>query len=162
MQIGKNLSFIILIWGCCIGCDQAAKELAQNTLRNAEPISWCQDLLRLQYVENSGGFLSFGAKFPPSVSFWLLIVLPGLFLSALSVWLMLAATLPSREMVALLLIVGGGLSNLVDRLARAGKVIDFMNIGVGTLRTGIFNLADVAIMLGIALLIFYTVHPKRG
>jgi signal peptidase II len=39
------------------------------------------------------------------------------------------------------------LSNLIDRIA-VGSVIDFLNVGVGSLRTGIFNLADVAIMAG--------------
>ena len=48
--------------------------------------------------------------------------------------------------------LAGGLSNLVDRIAM-GSVIDFLNIGIGPIRTGIFNVADVAIMAGIALLL---------
>jgi signal peptidase II len=43
-------------------------------------------------------------------------------------------------------------SNLADRVAR-GSVIDFMNVGVGSVRTGIFNVADAAIMLGVALVV---------
>jgi lipoprotein signal peptidase len=43
--------------------------------------------------------------------------------------------------------MAGALSNLIDRIA-VGSVIDFLNVGVGLLRTGIFNLADVAIMAG--------------
>ena len=53
--------------------------------------------------------------------------------------------------VGLVLFLAGGLSNLVDRIA-LGSVIDFLNVGIGPIRTGIFNVADVAIMLGIALL----------
>lgn len=56
------------------------------------------------------------------------------------------------------LIIGGGLSNLIDRIINQGAVIDFMNIGVGSLRTGIFNVADVAIMVGM----FIFVKFKRG
>jgi signal peptidase II len=33
-------------------------------------------------------------------------------------------------------------------------VIDFLNVGIGSLRTGIFNVADMAIMLGVFLLLF--------
>jgi signal peptidase II len=35
-----------------------------------------------------------------------------------------------------------------------GRVIDFLNVGIGGLRTGIFNVADVAIMVGVALFLF--------
>jgi signal peptidase II len=49
-------------------------------------------------------------------------------------------------------VAAGGASNLIDRLAR-GTVTDFMNVGIGPLRTGIFNLADVAITLGAVLVV---------
>jgi signal peptidase II len=52
----------------------------------------------------------------------------------------------------LMLFVAGGLSNLIDRVAM-GTVIDFLNVGIGSFRTGIFNVADVAIMVGAAMLI---------
>ncbi len=44
----------------------------------------------------------------------------------------------------------GGISNLVDRIFRQGRVTDFMFISVGPIHTGIFNVADVMIMIGIA------------
>jgi signal peptidase II len=50
------------------------------------------------------------------------------------------------------LFVDGGASNLLDRITY-GKVIDFMNVGLGPVRTGIFNVADLAIMLGAAIVI---------
>jgi len=46
----------------------------------------------------------------------------------------------------------GGVSNLVDRL-RHDKVSDFLNVGVGRLRTGIFNVADMAIVLALLLIV---------
>ena len=50
---------------------------------------------------------------------------------------------------------GGGFeANLIDRLRFDGLVIDFMNLGVGPLRSGIFNVADVAIVVGALLLAF--------
>ena len=55
------------------------------------------------------------------------------------------------SLIGVALFVAGGASNLVDRIAY-GMVIDFMNVGVGPVRTGIFNVADVAIMLGAGIL----------
>jgi signal peptidase II len=52
--------------------------------------------------------------------------------------------------VGLYLILAAGLSNLLDRFIR-GRVIDFLNLGIGTLRTGIFNMADLALFVGVAL-----------
>ena len=50
------------------------------------------------------------------------------------------------------LVLAGGASNWMDRLVR-GSVVDFLNVGVGPLRTGIFNVADMAIMLGLTVLL---------
>jgi signal peptidase II len=55
--------------------------------------------------------------------------------------------------VALAFIAGGGISNLIDRLIYGGLVTDFLNVGIGPFRTGIFNVADMAILAG-ALLLF--------
>jgi signal peptidase II len=61
--------------------------------------------------------------------------------------------------VALALLVGGGLSNWYDRLVNDGRVVDFMVLGIGRLRTGVFNVADIAIMLGIGLMLL---GSRRG
>jgi signal peptidase II len=51
------------------------------------------------------------------------------------------------------------MGNLLDRIVRDGSVIDFMNLGLGHLRTGIFNVADVQIMLGLGLLLLGRNRP---
>jgi signal peptidase II len=61
--------------------------------------------------------------------------------------------MPSQERGAIALVAGGGIGNLIDRLAYNGAVIDFLNVGIGGLRTAIFNVADVAVFLGAAMLI---------
>jgi signal peptidase II len=57
-------------------------------------------------------------------------------------------------LISLTLIFSGGISNFYDRASNNGAVIDFLNVGIGSLRTGIFNVADMAIMLGVFLLLF--------
>jgi signal peptidase II len=63
------------------------------------------------------------------------------------------------EAVGLALVCSGGVSNLIDRLAH-GTVIDFLNVGLGPVRTGIFNVADMAVLAGIA--VFLVAHYRRA
>ena len=55
-------------------------------------------------------------------------------------------------------ICAGGLGNLIDRVGQDGYVTDFLNVGVGSVRTGIFNVADLILMLGMAALLF--IRPR--
>ena len=50
---------------------------------------------------------------------------------------------------------------MIDRIVNDGKVIDFMNMGIGSLRTGIFNMADVLIMVGIAFILLFNFQSHR-
>jgi len=68
---------------------------------------------------------------------------------------------PAR-FIALGLVAGGGISNLIDRLFYDGRVTDFLNIGIGSFRTGIFNLADMAILAGALLLILSRYAPSSA
>jgi signal peptidase II len=61
---------------------------------------------------------------------------------------------------AFALFIAGGASNWFDRV-NDGRVVDFMNVGVGWLRTGIFNVADVAIMLGAAIFMLGELRRER-
>jgi signal peptidase II len=56
--------------------------------------------------------------------------------------------------VGLALLAASGIGNLIDRLLFDGRVTDFLNIGIGSLRTGIFNVADVVGMIGFVVLLF--------
>ncbi|MDP9089441.1 MAG: signal peptidase II [Pseudomonadota bacterium] len=117
------------------------------------------DSLRLQLIENPGSFLSLGAALPEQLRFGLFTAAVALLLVGL-LWLALFARLlgPAR-FVALALVAGGGMSNLIDRLLYHGRVTDFLNVGIGSLRTGIFNLADMAILAGALMLVLKRYVP---
>ena len=66
------------------------------------------------------------------------------------------------QQLAIVLLLAGGIGNLIDRTFHGGLVIDFLNVGIGPLRTGIFNVADMAIMAGFGLLILYSVGFRDG
>jgi signal peptidase II len=140
----------------CVGCDQASKRVAAEILKGAETLSFWGDLFRLTYAENSGAFLGLGGAWPAPVR-WLVFTGAALVVVAFSAWWVVSQLRRqphgSLAIWAMVLIAAGGMGNLVDRIVREGRVIDFMNLGVGSVRTGIFNIADVQIMVGLGLLL---------
>lgn len=110
--------------------------------------------MQLQYVENKGTFLSLGASLSEEVRFWLFTVIVSLILVGLFVYLIGSRSLDRSSVIAISLILGGGIGNIIDRVIYGGAVIDFLNLGIGGLRTGIFNMADVAITAGTLLLLW--------
>lgn len=158
----KLLLMAVILCGC-IGCDQVTKDFAKRTLQNTAPISLWHDTVRLHYTENAGAFLSAGAFLPDVARFWILLVFPACLLGGLLMFGVLSPGLNSGMTVSLSLFIGGGLGNLLDRWLQHGYVSDFLNIGVATLRTGVFNLADVFILLGVAgFLVFYRKRDDIG
>lgn len=134
--------------------DRVTKVIAVRTLEGEPVRSYLFDTFRLGYAENPGAFLSLGASLSAPARFWTFVVLVGAGLAAMLAWALRGKSLSAMETVALALVAGGGLSNLWDRIVNPEHVvIDFMNLGVGWLRTGIFNVADVAIMAGAGLLV---------
>ncbi|MCP4661086.1 MAG: signal peptidase II [bacterium] len=164
MKIRKRFVIILVVLSCGVGCDQATKEVARHALQGAEPISWCHNVVRLHYTENTGAFLGLGATLPDTARFWIFLVAPAVALGGMAVFGGMSSRLERRDLLMLSCAIGGGLSNLIDRLVQDGRVSDFLNIGIGTLRTGVFNVADVLIMLGVGglLLSSMSAPEERG
>ena len=151
----------MLLLSFCVGFDQAAKVVAKHHLALSGPVSYLNDFFRLQYIENSGAFMGFGWAWPTALRFWLLTVFVGIILCGLLIFIFIKRRNTLSDLVGFSLIIGGGFGNLIDRIYNNGKVIDFMNIGIGNIRTGIFNFADVIILLGIAFLLFSNLNRKK-
>jgi signal peptidase II len=149
MNPGKRTFLIALVLFSCVGCDQVTKNIARQTLANSEPIIFLNNIFRLQYVENPGAFLSLGAGSPEQIRFWIFTIFTGVFLAGMLVYLLVSPNISKVKMVSLSLVLGGGVGNLIDRISNEGRVIDFMNIGIGSLRTGVFNVADVLLSCGV-------------
>ena len=144
----------------CIGCDHATK-LAATALLPRNGISLAADLVHLELVYNHGAFLGMGANLPTAARIVILGALVPLGLFATLAWLLRSAAVSRAQLAAIGLIVGGGLGNWIDRLFHDGRVTDFVSVGVGGLRTGIFNFADVAVVGGMLLLIAVTRASQR-
>jgi signal peptidase II len=147
---------VMLTLCCCVGCDQVSKSAARSLLHTGVTESLFADSLRLQLTENPGSFLSLGASLPEHLRFTIFTAAVAVLLIGLVCVSLFARRLSKARFVALALVAGGGLSNLIDRLIYDGRVTDFLNVGIGSLRTGIFNLADMAILAGALLLVLKT------
>ena len=152
MSNASRAASILMVLVPCVACDQATKHVASMNLQGRAPMSFLGDTFRLQYALNPGAFLGLGGALPEGVRSALFTTAVGVALLAMLVWAW-RARLPGPQWTGVLLVVAGGLGNWVDRV-RSGAVVDFMNMGVGSLRTGIFNVADVAIMAGAFLMIW--------
>ena len=151
--------FFILILA---GCDRATKNIAKHELKDKEAISILHDSFRLEYVENTGAAMSLGDALPRRVSFWILSVLPLCFLMVLLVYVLRDFnSMSSLKLLSFALILAGGMGNIIDRIQFDRHVTDFMNIGIGNIRSGIFNFADVYVSAGVVLLLLSLQNNKK-
>lgn len=150
----KRTVLVFLIIAVNIALDQVTKQLAVQQLQGEPSQSYLGDTFRLLFVENEGAFLSLGAGLGENIRYWALTILPVIILLILLGYTLLSSSLNRWQVIAYSFILGGGISNIYDRILY-GKVVDFMNMGIGSLRTGIFNFADVAIMIGLFMLVPY-------
>ncbi len=158
----KRLALVLLILLACVGCDQATKAAARTYLASSPPISYAGGIFLLQYAENNGAFLSLGSALSEHMRFTLFIIVSGAAVLGMLIFVLVQKKLSAVSIVGFSLVVAGGIGNLIDRIFNAGVVTDFMNIGIGRLRTGIFNIADVIIMGGVAVLLFHAMLGKDG
>jgi len=142
-----------------VGCDRVTKHVATSTLAGRPALSLLADTVRLAYVENTGGFLSLGADLPLALRTSLFTVATGVLLLAL-VAFGIHLRWSGWAAFGLTLFVGGGVSNWVDRVLH-GSVVDFINVGVGPLRSGVFNVADLAITAGVAIVLVSELRRGR-
>ncbi|MEJ2456484.1 MAG: signal peptidase II [Candidatus Thiodiazotropha sp.] len=155
----SRLAVLVITILISVGFDQITKLAAQNTLRGHASISLFDNIFHLVYAENAGSMLGVGSTLPDNMRFVLFVLFVGIVLIAAVVFV-LVKPLRNVTVLAISLIVGGGIGNLVDRLIRDGSVIDFMLIKIGTLETGIFNVADIAITLGVCMMCILLIRLK--
>lgn len=147
----KRLGAFFAILIAIVAIDQWTKMLVRAS--GGPPRMYARGLLTFIHTENTGAFLSLGADLPP----WVKSVIFGGVVAVLLVMFTIAVvrgTIHKRgETIAAAAIIGGGFGNLIDRIARGGRVTDFLYLQAGPLHTGIFNVADMAITFGVLWLV---------
>lgn len=152
---------IILVVLLNVAVDQVTKVIVRN---NVEPRSYTEIIgpyFTMTNVENTGAFLSLGENLNPFLKGLILMGLPVLALIAM-VGYIIVKPVNMALAIAIASIVGGGIGNIYDR-AVYGSVTDFFHIRFsGLLQTGIFNIADVSVMVGAGVVLLYSLSNKKA
>jgi signal peptidase II len=148
----RGLLFLGLA-GLVVVLDQITKRLAEDRLRGQRSLPVLDDVLRMTYVENRGA--AFGLLQDQTTFF--------VFVGILVIGVIAASYryLPRsgfRLHLALGLQLGGAIGNLIDRI-RQGYVVDFVDFGYHSNWWPVFNVADSAIVVGVALLALNALSP---
>lgn len=157
MTAGRYLSWLLLA-AVVIALDLWTKHLASQHLELYNPVaitSW----FNMTLAHNSGAAFSLLAEAGGWQRGFFIVVGSGISIFLL-IWLwrlpLAARALPS----ALMLILGGAIGNLVDRI-RLGYVVDFIDLHYASWHWPAFNIADSAIVLGVGLMLVESLFPPH-
>tara|TARA_B100000809_G_scaffold263696_1_gene317593 strand:+ start:1096 stop:1593 length:498 start_codon:yes stop_codon:yes gene_type:complete len=160
MQLSRNAGIILLII-FNIAIDQISKIIVRTSIDPSERISVIGKFFQMMNVENTGAFLGMGSDMSPTLKVIFLLILPVGVLGYLIYYIITNKTLDRLSVIALSCIAGGGIANVFDRIA-FGSVTDFFYLYINdTLRTGIFNVADMSVTFGMIALLFTTFFANK-
>jgi signal peptidase II len=154
-----RIILLLIIIALNVGCDQVSKKIVRAKLADHETITLIKDHFILTKVENTGAFLSAGNNLPGPIRLILLTILPIFVLAYGLFFLLYKPSLPQIMQVGLCFLIGGGIGNVYDRIVY-GSVTDFLHMDFGVFKTGVFNLADLSIMIGIGILFINSFQKK--
>jgi signal peptidase II len=143
----KFIALTLISFFANYAADRVTKIIATRYLAGTPPLEFLGGCFVLVYSENRGAFLNMGESWNPAVKYLLLLVVPILVCLAGLIYLM-GWEKKHNRIILLSTIIGGGMGNLVDRIVNNFSVMDFMNFGIGGLRTGILNVADLSVTFG--------------
>jgi signal peptidase II len=135
--------------------DQASKAAVLHLMRRGESIPIISDFVRLTLVQNSGA--AFGMLSGDSLPLILTSLLAAV---AVTVLIFRSKQAGSQLSMPLVLVLGGAVGNLADRV-RLGEVVDFIDIGLRLHRWPVFNVADIAITVGVVLFCYHSIFTSR-
>lgn len=153
--------FLAVVIFLNVAVDQISKIIVRKEISYNEVTPLLDKYLILTKVENTGAFLSAGNNLPPIFRIILLTALPVLVLAYGCWYLFSQKNLPKVMAIGIAFLIGGGIGNIYDRLMY-GSVTDFLHMDFGIAQTGVFNVADMSIMLGMGLLLWQSFNQKTS
>lgn len=136
----------------CLVLDQTSKALAESQWRLNGPLTFWNGRIHLAYAENRGAFWGLGSNLETWARVGLLSILAACSLGILVLMMYRSRAPRPSETIGYSFIVAGGLCNVLDRMT-AGFVVDFLSIELGSLKSGVLNIADIVIGAGLLLLV---------
>ncbi len=158
----KRILTVVSVIIVVVAVDQYTKYWAVQNLKGDRdiPYEYLGGFFQFTFAMNEGAFLSLGSDLSANLRFFALTILPVLVLLFLLYQTLFSKQLPYWHIIAFSFILGGGFSNIYDRILYQ-KVVDFMMMEAFGLRTGIFNIADNAIMLGLFIILPSIFTPNK-
>jgi signal peptidase II len=160
LKIQHQGIIVLLVITFNYGIDRITKTYADIYLNQKGTISIIGDYFILVLSKNKGAFLSLGINWNIYIKYTALLIVP----ICLCIFAIIYTICREKRIYRIILIptiVGGGLGNLIDRLFNNFQVIDFMNFGIGNIRTGILNVADLSVTFGVIVLIILELKHNK-
>ncbi|WP_460419030.1 signal peptidase II [Pseudomonas sp. microsymbiont 2] len=149
----SSRTLVLILGAAFIILDQWVKLIALVALNSHSYVFGNQSVwLDLALSLNPGAFLSLGAGLAPGLKQLIFVVAVGVVCCWAVAWALRHWQRTPVRAGAAYFVAMGGLSNLIDRVLRDGHVVDYLVLNLGPLHTGVFNLADIAIMAGALIL----------
>jgi signal peptidase II len=139
--------------------DQASKLAVDGSMQLYQSIPLLPSF-NLTYVHNTGAAFSFLSE-AGGWQRWFFAALAAAISIGITFWLTRLQKHETLLAVALSLVLGGAIGNLIDRLAY-GYVIDFLDVYVGTWHWPAFNIADSAITIGVGLMLIESFTSSKS
>lgn len=161
MKFTKRNIFIFTTIVITIIVDQFSKYLVVEHVKMGSSAPIIGEFFQLLHVKNQGAFLGMGSDLNDTLRVLLLLILPVLVLGFVLRHIFKDKTLDNWSLFAFASIIGGGIANVYDRYAY-GEVTDFLFMKLtDTIRTGIFNLADLSVSTGMVILVIMMYKNKN-
>jgi signal peptidase II len=151
---------ILAILIITIGCDQVSKKIVREKMIDNQSVGFIHDHFIIEKVENTGAFLSLGDSASGALRMIFLNIIPIILVAISLVYILINTKLNKVTLLAIILMIGGGIGNIYDRLAH-GSVTDFLYINFVIFHTGVFNVADMCIMAGIFIILIRSFLKER-
>ena len=143
-------SILAIVMGIVIlGADQLTKYYISANFVYGESVPFIKGFIDLQFIENSGS--AWGML---SGKTWILLTITVIVMLVLITFMLKYGKNNKLLIWAVSLVASGGIGNLIDRVFRGGKVVDFLHFEFFP-SFPIFNIADIAVVIGAGLLILY-------
>ncbi len=156
----KKFIILICISFVVIGIDQLTKTYIHTQMQLHESKIIVENFFNFTYVRNFGAAFGFLAQLPLVFRDLFFLSMPPLACGLITYILLTLKNQQTEQMVALSFIFGGALGNYIDRL-HYRYVVDFLDFHINKYSWPAFNVADMAIVFGVGLLIYHILTEKN-